>query len=584
MYALFLRLGRPSTTSNVTLLCVFLFANLGTLLPGSRKNETPISALIVPSLISASILIVILLALRGPLRRISRTALRSTVTLAVIVIAWLIRSVAFYLLLNQNIGTGDEVQTIRTGLGVLYICFIMLIVGELTDRRTAHKLLLENLIERRMNLLLSQATFSERLSQTKSELDQTLRDTMKPSHSMLDLAFSVNKGANKDIEPAQLLHEILKLSIRPALADLAASNVVATGEPQRMEFELADDSRGARHINIPDCIRPALMVLPIRLLTFILFLSFANFMDAFSGFVVLLLSWPILSLIRRYWPHSAKELLTRSAITTLTFILLLAFGFPLFIMLAVVPASRSIFASSFGVVSIVSILFPVAIAWCIAAVQIVERRRRLVEQELLDTNEDMLISISQMRQELWYYRRNMMWIIHGPLQSALISAALKLEAPMALDESQMSELRTEIDAAYATLDAGGIEDPDFSGFLLSLRQLWRGLCDISVIDPGGATKRVDESPSTAAAVIEIVREAVGNAVRHGSATTVSITLDSKEERFLKIEIHDNGSGVAPDAIAGLGSELFDSLTFRWSRSSSTAGTEVHAEIAWGTAT
>ena len=84
-------------------------------------------------------------------------------------------------------------------------------------------------------------------------------------------------------------------------------------------------------------------------------------------------------------------------------------------------------------------------------------------------------------------------------------------------------------------------------------------------------------------MIEIVREDVGNAVRHGSATTVSITIDSEDERLLKVVIVDNGSGIADDAIAGLGSELFDSLTFRWSRSSSTRGTEVQAEITWGTA-
>ena len=248
-----------------------------------------------------------------------------------------------------------------------------------------------------------------------------------------------------------------------------------------------------------------------------------------------------------------------------------------------IPVSRLFFASYNGVFSILSVFFAVGIAWCIAAVQIVERRRRLVEQELRDTNEDMQISISQMRQELWYYRRNMMWIIHGPVQSALISAALKLEAPVALDETQMRDLRSDIDAAYATLDSGGIEDPDFIDFLSSLRQLWRGLCEISVNDFGEAITRIDESPSTAAAVIEIVREAVGNAVRHGSATTVSITIDSEDERLLKVVIVDNGSGIADDAIAGLGSELFDSLTFRWSRSSSTRGTEVQAEITWGTA-
>ena len=579
MKSLFLRLGRPSATSNVTLLWVFLLVNLGTLLPGSRGLGTPISALVVPSLIGAAIFVVILFALRGPLRRVSRPGARSLATLVVIVIAWIIRTLAFNLMLNQV----GEAQIIRTVMGVLYICFIMLIVSDLIDRRVSHKLLLDDLANRRMNLLLSQATFSERLSQTKSELDQTIRDTMEPSHSMLDLAFSVNKGANKDIQPAKLLHDILKLSIRPALADLAASNVAVTDESQRTQATSIDASRVTRRIDIPDCIRPALMVLPIRIFTFFVYLSFTSFVNALSSFIALLMTWPILALVRRYWPRNVRELPVLSAIPTLTFIFLVAFGSSLFLMIALIPASRLFFESYTAVFSIFSVFFAVGIAWCIAAVQIVERRRRLVEQELLDTNEDMQISISQMRQELWYYRRNMMWIIHGPVQSALISAALKLEAPVALDKTQMSDLRTQIDAAYATLDSGGIEDPDFSDFLSSLRQLWRGLCEISVNDVGEAIPRIDESPSTAAAVIEIVREAVGNAVRHGSATTVSITIVSEDERLLKVVIVDNGSGIADGAIAGLGSELFDSLTFRWSRSSSTRGTEVHAEITWGTA-
>ena len=579
MRSLFLRLGRPSATSNVTLLWVFLLVNLGTLLPGSRGLGTPVSALVVPSLVSAAVFVVILLALRHPLHRVSRPEVRSIATLMVIVIAWIIRSLVFSLMLNQV----GEAQIVRTVMGILFICFIMLIVSELIDRRNSHKLLLDDLADRRMNLLLSQATFSERLSQAKSELDQTIRDTMEPSYSMLDLAFSVNRGANKDIQPAQLLHDILKLSIRPALADLSASNVAVTDESQRTQFTSIDASRETRRIDIPDCIRPALMVLPIRIFTFIVYLSFTSFVSALSGFIALLMTWPILALVRRYWPSNVRELPVLSAIPTLTFVFLVAFGSPLFLMIALIPASRLFFKSYTGVFSILSVFFAVGIAWCIAAVQIVERRRRLVEQELRDTNEDMQISISQMRQELWYYRRNMMWIIHGPVQSALISAALKLEAPVALDETQMRDLRSDIDAAYATLDSGGIEDPDLIDFLSSLRQLWRGLCEISVNDFGEAITRIDESPSTAAAVIEIVREAVGNAVRHGSATTVSITIDSEDERLLKVVIVDNGSGIADDAIAGLGSELFDSLTFRWSRSSSTRGTEVQAEITWGTA-
>jgi two-component sensor histidine kinase len=232
---------------------------------------------------------------------------------------------------------------------------------------------------------------------------------------------------------------------------------------------------------------------------------------------------------------------------------------------------------------VLSVSFSITIAWAIAAVQIIERRRRLAEQELLDTNEQLQISISQMRQELWLYRRNLIWVIHGPLQSALISAALKLQAPEPLSAREMIDLRSHIDSAYATLDSADHVGPDFSSFLTSLCQLWHGLCTITTSDPQDLTSRIDESLPTAAAATEIVREAVGNAIRHGGATTVVISLDSDDERLLSIVVTDNGTGVVEGASPGLGSDLFDALAFRWSRETSTHGTTVRAEVAWGAA-
>jgi two-component sensor histidine kinase len=145
----------------------------------------------------------------------------------------------------------------------------------------------------------------------------------------------------------------------------------------------------------------------------------------------------------------------------------------------------------------------------------------------------------------------------------------------------MIDLRTHIDSAYATLDSADHVGPDFSSFLTSLCQLWHGLCTITTSDPQDLTSRIDESLPTAAAATEIVREAVGNAIRHGGATTVVISLDSDDERLLSIVVTDNGTGVVEGASPGLGSDLFDALAFRWSRETSTHGTTVQADVAWG---
>jgi two-component sensor histidine kinase len=581
MKSAFLRLGERTATSNTTLLWLFVLVTLATLLTSSQSLGVSIGSIALPALVTTAIFILLVIAARGPLRRIPQPGLRSTATLGVVVAAWLIRSAVYGLLLNRQLGADGDIQVIRVVISILFVLFIMLITSDLIDHRAAHKALIAELTNRRMDLRLSQATFSERLVQARSELDQAIRGTLEPSRSLLDLAFDENGDPAKEVQPAQLLHDIVRLRIRPVLADLAASEVTVTRAPTPEHVEPLERARVNQRIDVVNCIRPALMVVPLRVFTLFVFLGFTSFVNALSSTVVLLLTWPILAMVRRFWPANARELPTPGAVLALTAVFAVAFGVPHLLMLALLPASVEFFQAAGPDMSVISVLFSITIAWCIAAVQIIERRRRLAEQELLDTNEQMQISISQMRQELWLYRRNLMWVIHGPLQSALISAALKLQAPEPLSAGEMIDLRSHIDSAYATLDSGDHAGPDFSSFLTSLCQLWDGLCTITVSDPRDVTPRIDESLPTAAAATEIVREAVGNAIRHGGATTVAISLDADDERLLSIVVTDNGTGVVEGASPGLGSDLFDALAFRWSRETSTHGTTVRAEVAWG---
>jgi two-component sensor histidine kinase len=537
----------------------------------------------LPALVSTALFILLVIAARGPLGRIPQPGLRSTATLGVVVAAWLIRSAVYGLLLDRQLGADGDSEVIRVATSIFFVLFIMLIAGDLVDHRAAHRVLMAELTNRRMALRMSLATFSERLTQARSELDQAIRGTLEPSRSLLDLAFDVNRDPAKEVQPAQLLHDIVRLSIRPALADLAASEVTVTPAPTLEPIAPRGRERVPQRIDIVNCIRPALMVVPLRIFTLFVFLGFTSVVNAFLSTAILLLTWPILAMVRRFWPSDARELLTLGAVPVLTAVFAVAFGVPLLLGLALLPAYLDFFQSAGLAMSVISVLSSITIAWFIAAVQIIERRRRLAEQELLDTNEQLQISISQMRQELWLYRRNLIWVIHGPLQSALISAALKLQAPEPLSAREMIDLRSHIDSAYATLDSGDHAGPDFSSFLTSLCQLWDGLCTITMSDPQDLTPRIDDSLPTAAAATEIVREAVGNAIRHGSANTVAISLDSDDERLLSIVVTDNGTGIVEGASPGLGSDLFDALAFRWSRETSTHGTTVRAEVAWGAA-
>ncbi|MCX6414829.1 MAG: ATP-binding protein, partial [Actinobacteria bacterium] len=78
-------------------------------------------------------------------------------------------------------------------------------------------------------------------------------------------------------------------------------------------------------------------------------------------------------------------------------------------------------------------------------------------------------------------------------------------------------------------------------------------------------------------------EAVGNAIRHGNATSVDIAVLDSGVDLVGLVIADNGNGMAPDAAPGIGSDLFTSLAYDWSCDSSPQGTTVTADLTWSPA-
>jgi signal transduction histidine kinase len=96
-------------------------------------------------------------------------------------------------------------------------------------------------------------------------------------------------------------------------------------------------------------------------------------------------------------------------------------------------------------------------------------------------------------------------------------------------------------------------------------------------------ERVAADPAATYAIIEVVREAVGNAIRHGNATTIEIGIHDQASDLVGLVITDNGSGLTDGAAPGVGSHLFDALAYEWSRNTSPAGTTITAELTWSPA-
>lgn len=66
---------------------------------------------------------------------------------------------------------------------------------------------------------------------------------------------------------------------------------------------------------------------------------------------------------------------------------------------------------------------------------------------------------------------------------------------------------------------------------------------------------------TRVAIYRIVEEAVNNAIRHGQAHHMRVTLDALQDQTLQIDIVDDGSGFSPTVTAGFGLRLMT----RWAQ-------------------
>ncbi len=78
--------------------------------------------------------------------------------------------------------------------------------------------------------------------------------------------------------------------------------------------------------------------------------------------------------------------------------------------------------------------------------------------------------------------------------------------------------------------------------------------------------------------MEIVREELSNAIRHGHARQVMIDVTADTHDTVEVLVTDDGV-FAPPAASGLGSSLLDEWCIAWERSrTDTCGTLLHCRV------
>ena len=227
------------------------------------------------------------------------------------------------------------------------------------------------------------------------------------------------------------------------------------------------------------------------------------------------------------------------------------------------------------------VLFGLVFGAFFAVGQGVQSARGIAVAELEKVTGSLELLISRLRQEIWLNNRRMASVLHGPVQAALYAAGMKLSSTKHIDNALVADVERDIAQAVDRIDLDlDLEGDDFAEVINQIVSLWRGSCEISVFTTDECSEALYADRNAAACVVEVVQEAVSNAVKHGKASNASVMI-SKSGQLAEVRVRNDGKAL-PDtekSRGGLGTQILDEICHSWSLENRSKGVLLVARIA-----
>ena len=202
------------------------------------------------------------------------------------------------------------------------------------------------------------------------------------------------------------------------------------------------------------------------------------------------------------------------------------------------------------------------------------RARARVLGELMESDSALTRRLARLRQVQWSQQRMLARVLHGPMQTLVVSGAARLRTVGECDfDAQVFQLRRDLLGLLDMTSATG-DRLSWDAGVRRIEATWQSVAAISVVASDAALATLDADPVATDVAVEIVAEAAGNAVRHGDASAITVDLTGVGEDLL-IRVEDNGRG-GLGAGSGLGSQVLQDCCLTWRRAAGPSGVILEA--------
>jgi signal transduction histidine kinase len=549
------RLGDPNAISWVTGAVVVVLQVCGSLLTSLVDYSDRFLLFLALRLIALVALCVVLAVGKWMLVHTARAGARPVIALVTFISAVAVGTAVFDTLLVAADFTDEQVFWRRFGVSVLGIVTAMVVTAVLVG--SARDIARDNLAlsETVAHLGDARANAGRRIAERYEQLVHTIETDVRAVVGPLETA-----GAAVTVEQmSALLDDVVRpLSLQLA-REIESADVVASAPPStRIPWSVAA-GRALATSPFPR-LAPSIW---LAVITASFFVGAAGTRGAIGTVALFVVNLVLTGAARRVWP------LIPARVPPIARVVIY--------LLALIPAW---FASAVVLQTItgLELLTPILLAAWAVLYTVVASAVALVTSVGVMQHEvrtDLQHAAAELRREIVslnsVYRQRQKAIarvLHGPVQEAVSVAIHRLGAsPTAdLDPSVTADLRRRLSEALDLMRTPQVAGINLAATIADLRDLWSEVVDIRFVATAHDRILIGHDIVANNALVELIREASGNAIRHARAEVIAIGVTvSRAGRLIYLRVENDGAPLATLASAGFGTHLFDDLCVDWSR-------------------
>ncbi|HEY7854258.1 MAG TPA: hypothetical protein VIB80_03985 [Aquiluna sp.] len=198
-----------------------------------------------------------------------------------------------------------------------------------------------------------------------------------------------------------------------------------------------------------------------------------------------------------------------------------------------------------------------------------ERKLALLQQAL----EQVEWQERKLNQQLWIEKKRLARYVHSDIQGRVRAAALSNTVGTMADVQKLQE------ECVAALDLSR-ELPSFDRFYADTVELWGGVTNISLDADPLAMQAISNDSFGLASVVEIVREGIGNAVKHGKAKNIEVGLRvlTQNNPCLEVFVLNDGLPTTSGPQSGFGVQTVAEVSSSWGLEEDNGRTRLWAKV------